>query len=179
MKNLTLATFASRADAEKAINQLHNELNIDLSEISYVYRNTEGQTKEVDVGEVSSSTPSEGAQSGAVIGGSVGALAGIATLVGVIPVIGPIFAAGPLVAALGLSGALGVTAAGAMTGAAAGGLIGALANMGVGEQKAQQYSDRVSAGNILLSIHTDENVDPSPVLLDCQAESVETFHPTV
>lgn len=179
MKHLTLGTFANREDAEKAINRLHNELNIDTNEISYVYRNTEGETHEVNSADVSSSTPTEGAKSGAVIGGSIGALAGIATAIGVIPVIGPIFAAGPLVAALGLSGALGATAAGAVTGAAAGGLIGALANMGVGEEKAQQYADRVTAGNILLSVHADESVDPVSVMLDCGAENVETFRPAV
>ncbi len=179
MKHLTLGTFANREDAEKAINRLHNELGVDHGEISYVYRNTEGETHEVDSSEVSSSTPAEGAKSGAVIGGSIGALAGIATAIGVIPVIGPVFAAGPLVAALGLSGALGVTTAGAVTGAAAGGLIGALANLGVGEEKAKQYADRVTAGNILLSVHAEESTDPAAVMIDCGAENVETFRPAV
>ncbi len=180
MKNLTLATFPAREDAEKAINQLHNELKIDHADISYVYRNTEGDMKEVNTEKISSSTPAEGAKNGAVIGGSIGALAGIATAIGVIPVIGPIFAAGPLITALGLgSGALGATAAGALTGAAAGGLIGALANLGVGQEKAQRYADRVSAGNILLAVHAEDKVDPTAVLVACGAEDVETFRPAV
>ncbi|MEX0913012.1 MAG: DUF1269 domain-containing protein [Candidatus Paceibacterota bacterium] len=179
MKNLTLGTFSAREDAEKAINQLHNELNIDHDDISFVYRNTKGDIKEVETEDVSSDTPVEGAKSGAVVGGSIGALAGIATVVGVIPVIGPIFAAGPIITALGLSGALGATAAGALTGAAAGSLIGALMNLGIGEEKAQRYVDRVNAGNILLAIYAEEEIDPAEVLIQCGAEDVETFRPAV
>ncbi len=180
MKNLTLATFPAREDAEKAINQLHNELKIGHDDISYVYRNTDGDTKEVNTEKISSSTPSEGAKNGAVIGGSIGALAGIATVIGVIPVIGPIFAAGPLLTALGVgSGALGATAASALTGAAAGSLIGALANLGVGEEKAQRYADRVTAGNILLAVYAPDNLDPTSVLTACGAENVETFRPAL
>ena len=83
MKNLTLGTFASRGDAERAINQIHNELGVPTDEISYVYRNTEGDTKEVNSDNITSATPAEGAKSGAVIGGSLGALAGIATVIGI------------------------------------------------------------------------------------------------
>lgn len=179
MKNLTLGTFSAREDAEKSINRLHNELEISHDEISYVYRNTDGETREIDTEDVSSSTPVEGAKSGAAIGGSIGAIAGIAAVAGVIPILGPIFVAGPLITALGITGAIGTTAAGAVTGAAAGGLIGALANLGVGEEKAKQYSDRVTAGNILVVIHADDKVDPTSILLDCGADNIETFRPTV
>lgn len=179
MKNLTLGTFTAREDAEKAINQLHNELSVSHDDISYVYRNTEGETKEVNTENVSSNTPAEGAKTGAVIGGSIGALAGIAAVVGVIPVVGPIFAAGPLLAALGLTGAVGATAAGAVTGAAAGGLIGALANLGVGKETAQRYADRVTAGNVLLAVYAESDVEVAPLLVHCGAENVETFRPTV
>lgn len=179
MKNITLATFSTRDDAEKAINRLHNELDISHDEISYVYRNTEDEVKEVDTKDISSSTPQEGAVDGAKIGGTIGALAGIATVIGVIPIIGPIFAAGPLITALGLTGALGATAAGAVTGAAAGGLVGALMNLGVGEEHAQRYADYVTAGNVLISVHSDEEKDPSAILLACGAEGVERFSPAV
>lgn len=179
MKNITLATFSTREDAEKAINQLHNELNINHDDISYVYKNTDNEVREVDTKDVSSSTPKEGAVGGAKIGGTIGAIAGIATVIGVIPVIGPVFAAGPLMAALGLTGAIGTTAAGAVTGAAAGGLVGALMNLGVGEENAKRYADYVTAGNVLVSVHSDEEKDPSPILLSCRAEGVERFSPTV
>lgn len=179
MKKLTIATFANREDAEKAVNRLNNELQIRYEEISYVYRNTRNEVKEIDPSEVSSPTTAEGAVSGAKVGGTVGAIAGIATVAGMIPVVGPIFAAGPLVAALGLTGAIGATAAGAVTGAAAGGLIGALVNMGVGEENAKRYADRVTSGNVLVAVHTDESVDAAKVMVSCGASDVEVFTPAV
>lgn len=175
MKNITLATFTNRNDAEKAINQLHNELGISHDEISYVYKNTNDEIKEVDTKEISSSTPQEGAIDGAKIGGTIGALAGIATIIGVIPVIGPVFVAGPLMTTLGLIGAIGATAAGAVTGATAGGLVGALINIGVKEEHAQRYADYVTAGNVLVSVHSDAEKDPSSILISCGAEGVERF----
>jgi len=179
MKYLTIGVFAAREDAEKAINMLHGELGISNDNISYVYKNTDNETLEVSAGEISETTPKEGAKSGAVIGGSLGALAGIATVAGVIPVVGPIFAAGPLMAALGLTGAIGTTAAGAVTGAAAGGLIGALVNLGVGEERAKRYADRVTAGNILVTAYAEENQGVIDVMTRCGANDVERFSPVV
>ncbi|MEK7080093.1 MAG: hypothetical protein AAB901_02275, partial [Patescibacteria group bacterium] len=141
MKKFTIGVFGAREDAEKAINRIHNELGVPSSDISYLYKNTEGDVHEIHAGDVASDTPVEGATKGAAIGGALGAIAGIAAVAGIIPVVGPLFAAGPLAVALGLTGAVGTTAAGALTGAAAGGLIGALANMGVGEENAKRYAD--------------------------------------
>ena len=176
MKKYTIATFDSRASAEDAINRLHTDLGIDDDEISYVSKNTEGDVQEVSADEVTDTTAAEGAQRGAVIGGSIGAIAGLATVAGIIPVIGPIFAAGPLIAALGLgAGALGTTAAGALTGAAAGGLIGALVNMGVTKERAKEYEDRVMAGNVLVAVHAEEGSGIEAVMTDSGATDIETF----
>lgn len=176
MKKYTIGTFPSRARAEEAINRLHTELGVGTDEISYVYKNTDEEVKEVPAEEVSEDTPVEGAQKGAIIGGSIGALAGLATVAGIIPVLGPIFAAGPLVAALGLgAGALGTTAAGVITGAAAGSLIGALTNMGVTTQKAQEYEDLVLAGNVLVAAHADEGIGVESILADSGATDIEAF----
>lgn len=110
---------------------------------------------EVNAGDIVKDTPSEGAGRGAVIGGTIGAIVGIATIAGTIPVIGPIFVAGPVITALGLgAGAVGTTAAGAVTGAAAGGLIGALIAWGAPEDVAKSYEEKVLAGNILVAVHT-------------------------
>ncbi|MES2994695.1 MAG: DUF1269 domain-containing protein [Patescibacteria group bacterium] len=175
MKKFTVGVFAAREDAEKAINRLHNELTIPNEDISYLYRNSEGEVREVHAEHIATSTPVEGAGKGAAVGGAIGALAGIAAVAGVIPVIGPLFAAGPLAVALGLTGAVGTTAAGAMTGAAAGGLIGALANMGIGEERAQRYADRVSAGDILVAAYADEGTDVQSLLTDAGALETETY----
>ncbi len=176
MKKYTIGTFPSRTSAENAINRLHTDIGIDEDEVSYVYKNTEGDIKEVSAEDVMDTTTAEGAGRGAVIGGSIGVIAGLATVAGIIPVIGPIFAAGPLVAALGLgAGAVGTTAVGALTGAAAGGLIGALTNMGVTEERAQEYEDRVVAGNVLVAVHAEEGSGVEAVLTDSGATDIETF----
>lgn len=180
MKKLTLGVFDTRENAETAINTLHNELNIGTDDISYVYRNTSNEVREVSADEVSDDTPMEGARSGAIAGGAVGAALGLATVIGVIPVIGPIFAAGPLISALGIgAGAVGTTAAAAATGAAAGGLIGALANLGVSEPKAKEYEDRVLAGDILVAVHAEEQYDVAAVLSKHGATSVDSYAPAV
>ena len=59
---------------------------------------------------------------------------------------------GPLIAALGLGGAAATTASGALTGALAGGLIGALVGLGVPEDQAKIYDERVRSGDILVTV---------------------------
>jgi hypothetical protein len=86
-----------------------------------------------------------GAGTGAVVGGTLGWLAGIGALA--IPGIGPFIAAGPIVAAL----------AGAGAGGAVGGLVGALVGMGIPEYEAKRYEGRIKSGGILLSVHCDNS----------------------
>lgn len=175
MKQFVIGVFSAREDAEKAINAVHNDLSVAHNDISYLYRNTEGEVMEGDAKDIAGDTMGEGAQKGAVVGGTIGALAGIATVAGVIPVIGPLFAAGPLAAALGLTGAVGTTAAAAATGAAAGGVVGALSNMGVPEENAQRYADRVSAGNILVAVHTEDAVGAERAMSECGAVETQVY----
>ncbi len=179
MKHITTGIFSAREDAEKAINYIHNKLSIPTDDISYLYKDVEGKIKEVDAGNVSSNTPVEGAKKGAKIGGTIGALAGIAAVAGLIPVAGPIFAAGALTTALGLTGAIGTAAAGAATGAAAGGLIGALANMGIGKENAQRYADRVNAGDVLVAVHAPNTAAVADALSQNGATDVNSYKLTV
>ncbi len=97
-----------------------------------------------------------GATTGGVLGGTLGLLAGIGALA--IPGVGPLIAAGPLLAAL--SGA----AAGATIGGIAGGLIG----LGIPEIEAKRYENRVSEGNILISVHavTSDQVTQAKEILE-------------
>lgn len=181
MKQLIIGTFASRPDAEDLIDHLHRARGVPQDEISYVYRNIDGEVTEVDTGEVASKTPKEGAKRGAVVGGAAGALAGVATVVGVIPVVGPIFAAGPLIAALGIgAGAVGTTAAAAATGAAAGGVIGALTKYGASAGEAKSYEDRVFSGDVLVAVHADdENGQIAAAFADHGASAVNVYTPQV
>jgi len=84
-----------------------------------------------------------GAGTGAIVGGTLGWLAGIGAFA--IPGLGPFIAAGPLMAAL----------AGAGAGGAIGGLTGALIGMGIPEYEAKRYEGIVKNGGILLSVHSD------------------------
>ena len=84
-----------------------------------------------------------GAGTGALIGGTLGWLAGIGALA--IPGIGPFIAAGPIIAALAGAGAAG----------AVGGITGALLGYGVPEYEAKRYEGRVRKGGLLLSVHAD------------------------
>jgi hypothetical protein len=86
-----------------------------------------------------------GASAGALVGGTLGLLAGIGSLA--IPGFGPLIAAGPIVAALAGIGAGGVV----------GGFTGALVGFGIPEYEAKRYEGIVSKGGILLSVHCDNS----------------------
>ena len=86
-----------------------------------------------------------GASAGGLLGGALGWLVGVGTLA--IPGVGTFLAAGPMLTALG----------GLTVGAAAGGLGGALAGVGIPAEDTKRYESRLSAGNILLSVHTDDS----------------------
>ena len=86
-----------------------------------------------------------GAGTGGVVGGTLGWIVGIGALA--IPGVGPFIAAGPILAAL----------SGAAIGAAAGGIAGGLIGLGIPEIEAKRYEGKVKAGNILISVHTDNS----------------------
>jgi hypothetical protein len=86
-----------------------------------------------------------GAGSGAVIGGTLGWLAGIGALA--IPGLGPFIAAGPI---MGMLAGLGA-------GGAVGGLVGTLVGLGIPEYEAKRYEGRIKEGGILLSVHCDKS----------------------
>jgi len=86
-----------------------------------------------------------GAGTGGVIGGALGWIAGIGALA--IPGVGPFIAAGPIIGAL----------SGAAVGATVGGIAGALIGLGIPELEAKRYEGKVKAGNILISVHTENS----------------------
>jgi hypothetical protein len=86
-----------------------------------------------------------GAGTGAVVGGTLGLLAGIGALA--IPGLGPFIAAGPIMGAL----------AGIGSGGVVGGIIGALVGMGIPEYEAKRYEGMVKEGKVLLSVHCDNS----------------------
>jgi len=86
-----------------------------------------------------------GAGTGGLVGGTLGWIVGIGALA--IPGVGPFIAAGPILAAL----------SGAAIGAAAGGIAGGLIGLGIPELEAKRYEGKVKAGNILISVHTEDS----------------------
>ncbi len=86
-----------------------------------------------------------GAGTGGVIGGALGWIAGIGALA--IPGVGPFIAAGPILAAL----------SGAAVGATVGGITGGLIGLGIPEIEAKRYEGKVKAGNLLISVHTENS----------------------
>lgn len=95
-----------------------------------------------------------GLETGAVIGGVLGLLVGVAGIT--IPELGPIFVAGPLAALLGLTGTAASTVGGAVSGAIAGGLIGVLVGIGVPEMEAQLYEELIKQGHVMVAVDLDE-----------------------
>ncbi len=151
-----IGVFNSRQGAEQAIGALR-EHNIADTDISYVGGSDKVTMHTADGGEVA-----EGAGSGAITGGVIGAIAGLVVANGILPGLGTLFVAGPIATALGLTGAAATTAAGAMTGAAAGGLLGALTGLGAPDEDAHLYEERVKSGGILVAA-TIDNSDESEV----------------
>lgn len=137
--------YRDRVSVENAVDVLRQE-SFRNTDISVLFPENQG-TKDF-AHEKNTKAPegaATGAGSGAVIGGTLGWLAGIGALA--IPGLGPFIAAGPIVAAL----------AGVGVGGAVGGITGALIGMGIPEYEAKRYEGRVKEGGILLSVHCDDS----------------------
>jgi len=144
-KKAVFCIATSRAQADDIVGRLKNA-NFSSGDISVLFPDKDSTR---DFAHEKNTKAPEGAVAGAstggVIGGTLGWLAGIGALA--IPGIGPLIAAGPILAAL----------SGAAVGAAAGGITGALVGMGIPELEAKRYEGKVKAGNLLISVHTDNS----------------------
>lgn len=144
-KNAVIGLVESEAKAELIVAELQRTgfSNNDISALLPDKRGTrdfahENNTKAPE-GAVA------GVSAGGAIGGTLGLLAGIGALA--IPGVGIFIAAGPIMAAL----------SGAAAGAAVGGIAGALVGLGIPEIEAKQYEGKVKGGNILLSVHVEDD----------------------
>ena len=145
MKKAVVCCVDSLPQAEGLVTQL-TRMGFTNNDISVLFPD-KGGTK--DFAHEHNTKAPEGAVAGAgaggALGGTLGLLAGIGALA--IPGVGPFIAAGPLLAAL----------SGAAAGATLGGLTGALVGMGIPEIEAKQYEGKLRGGNILISVHTENN----------------------
>ena len=165
MKRSVFGLLKTREEAEAIVNKLKTS-GFSNTDISVLFPD-DSATR--DFSQEQATKAPEGAATGGttgfVVGGVLGWLAGIGSLA--IPGVGPFIAAGPIMAAL----------SGAAVGAAVGGIAGALIGMGIPEFEARHYETRLKQGNVLISIHADDDTKANQakeILLASSAEDVAT-----
>jgi hypothetical protein len=155
-KTAVFGIYSTRSDVETAT-ELLSRSGFPISDISVLIPESLGTR---DIGTEKATKAPEGATagagSGAILGGTLGLLAGIGVLA--IPGVGPLIAAGPIMSAL----------AGVGVGGAVGGVTGALIGIGIPEYEAKRYEGRVAKGGILLSVHCDtsEEIDRAKEIME-------------
>ena len=172
MKKVIFAVFTDIEVADHAINHMHKELSIPNDDISYVYKDKDGEKVSGEGDDVTSQGAAGGAASGAATGGIIGAAIGLVGVAGLLGPLGPVVVAGPLATFLGITGGAGAVVGTGVAGAAVGGLVGALMSMGVSEPQARSFEERVDAGDVLVSINTDDAEEVTNILKEFNAEEV-------
>jgi len=150
------ATFASRDDAERAVDGLR-AAGFNNDQIGWAMRqgDTPEGTKDV----------AKGATTGAVAGAGLGA-AGAAAAMALIPGVGPFIAGGYLGTIL--------TAAGVS--AAAGGLLGGVTGLGFDEDETRHYEDALKNGRAVVTVQAgDRYTEAADILRDGGGD---TYRPT-
>ncbi len=167
----SVGLFYSRDEAEKALRALKDD-GFDMNRVNVIAKNADEVTQSAgvdtayDEGNNAAEGAGAGATSGAVLGGIGGLLLGLGTLA--IPGVGPIIVAGEA------ASTIASTLAGAGIGAAAGGIIGGLVGLGIPEDKAKIYSDRVSSGSYLIMVNgTDDDISRAERIL--QDNGIEEY----
>ncbi|MCU0492097.1 MAG: hypothetical protein MUD01_10940 [Chloroflexaceae bacterium] len=153
MTKTIVGLFDAPEEARGVVHALKS-LGVEDEAISVVANTSHGDMAAINVAEGEerqvSNVVGMGAVGGTLVGGTLGLAVGLGALA--IPGIGPVLAVGPLTAAIGsVPAVLGTTALGAGLGAATGGLVGALADVGVPEDEANLYAEGVRRGGILVS----------------------------
>lgn len=148
-----VGVFSIHSQAENALNELSRS-GFGMDRVAIVARDTDkleqsdriGNTKVQDADDetLADEGLKTGATAGGVVGGLTGLLVGLGTLA--IPGVGPIMLAGATATAIATS------LAGGAIGAATGGIVGGLVGLGIPEDRAQDYHDRVVRGEYLVII---------------------------
>ena len=158
-----VGVFSNRRDAEHAFNELKSS-GFPMDKISVIARDAdrEGEIAGVDVRDRAGNKADEGAAAGALTGGTLGGITGLLVGAGAlaIPGVGPVLLAGEIATTLATA------IAGGAIGAAAGGLVGALIGLGIPEERAKIYNDRVSRGDYLVLVQgTDAEIAKAEAIL--------------
>ena len=140
MKNTVYCIASTEPQANDILMHLRN-LGFSSSEVSVLLRAKE--TKNISMKE----DAVREAEKGSLVGGALGALAGLTIFTA--PILGPLAIAGPIIAALG--GA----AVGGVLGGLAGGT-GALTRIGIPEHVTPRLEQKIKNGAILIAVHGDD-----------------------
>ncbi|MEH1800283.1 MAG: histidine kinase [Nostoc sp.] len=165
-----VGVFSNRRDVEHALHEL-KKVGFDMNRVSVITQdgdkdNIAGAEVSDRVGDKSDEGAKVGAATGGALGGLTGLLVGLGTLA--IPGIGPIMLAGAAATTLA------TTLAGAGIGAVAGSLLGALIGLGIPEERARVYDERVRRGHYLVILDgTDTEILRAEGILNRQG--VEEF----
>jgi hypothetical protein len=144
-----VGVFSTRREAEHALNELKNS-GFPMDRVSVIARDSDrpDQIAGADTSDRVLNKADEGAGTGAITGTVLGGLGGLLLGLGTIAIPG----VGPIIAAGTIGTTLAATAAGAGLGAAGGSLVGALSGLGIAEDQARVYGDRVSRGEYLVIV---------------------------
>lgn len=167
-----VGTFSSYGDAETVLRELKDS-GFPMDRVSVVGRDIDRNSEIAGAGasdrlsdagkRAAHDTEADtGAKTGALAGGALGGLTGLLVGLGAlaIPGVGPIMLGGAAATALA------TTISGGAIGAAAGTLVGGLVGLGIPEDRAKIYSDRVSQGNYLVMVEgTDEEIHQAELIL--------------
>lgn len=161
-----VGTFSNHSEAETALHELRdggfsmNQVSIvgqDINHSSMAGANTGDRVSDLEHNKAD-----EGAKTGATAGGVVGGLTGLLVGLGLvaIPGVGPVMLAGAGATALA------TTLTGGAIGAATGGIVGGLVGLGIPEDRARNYSDRVDQGDYLVMVTgSDEEIQLAQSIL--------------
>lgn len=183
METIVTGVFTTENNADEAMGELI-KAGVPTDDLSYIGLNAEGEIVEEGVDEDSDeegSVVAERAGEGALAGAGIGALAGLAVAAGVVTGLGPVVAAGPIAAALGITGTAATTVTGATAGAVIGGLVGVLSGLGVAREDAENYEERVRAGDMLVLVSVSDETEVEAVrniLTNHHAEEVRSYKPS-
>lgn len=134
-----VAGYRSHYDAEKAVRLLAKD-GLPMDKISIIGRSFETR-EDVQGFYRPADAALEGAEAGAWFGGLFGLLIGTGLFI--LPVVGAVFVLGPLAGLV----------AGAISGAGVGALINGLVFLGVPQDQAIKYQERIQAGEFLVVVH--------------------------
>ncbi|MFZ5942884.1 MAG: hypothetical protein ACOYVD_02155 [Bacillota bacterium] len=163
MNKKVIGVFSSKEQADSAASKLRESgFNKEISVVSKGQDNQQQQGRNNNQGTMNMGT-GDSVADGAATGATWGALGGLALGAGAlaVPGFGPLLAAGPIAAAI--------------SGAAAGGLGGALIDMGIPETESKNYENDVRKGKSLVSVecNDDKAAKAQEVLRKSGAENVK------